>query len=62
MLARALAVRSRLLLIDGLLDAMSDSEARSLIDELRQSTDSCTFLIATSRETITEMCDRTLTL
>jgi ABC-type bacteriocin/lantibiotic exporter with double-glycine peptidase domain len=62
MLARALAVRSRLLLIDGLLDAMSDNEARSLIGELRQSTDSCTFLIATSRETITEMCDRTLTL
>jgi ABC-type bacteriocin/lantibiotic exporter with double-glycine peptidase domain len=62
MLARALAGRSRLLLIDGLLDPMSDDDARMLVGELRKTTDACTILIATSRGTIAEMCDRTLKL
>ena len=62
MLARALAGRPRLLLIDGLLDTLSDDDAAALLEEIKKSRNACTVLIATGRRTITEQCDRTMNL
>lgn len=59
MLARALVARPRLLLIDGLLDSLSDADAGHLLDEFKKSRLSCTVLIATGRRAIIECCDRT---
>lgn len=58
MLARALAGRPRLLLIDGLLDAFSDDDVRDLLRQLHESRSTCTVLIATVRNDIGKLCDR----
>jgi putative ABC transport system ATP-binding protein len=59
MLARALVVQPRLLLIDGLLDSFSDDDAGRLLDEFKKSRQARTVLIATGRQAIIECCDRT---
>jgi len=59
MLARALVVQPRLLLIDGLLDSLSDDDAARLLEEFKKSRQDCTVLIATGRRAIIESCDRT---
>ncbi len=59
MLARALVVQPRLLLIDGLLDSLSDDDAARLLEEFKKSRQACTVLIATGRRAIIECCDRT---
>jgi len=58
MLARALVVQPRLLLIDGLLDSLSDADAERLLQRLKESRQACTVLIATGRRAIIESCDR----
>ncbi len=62
MLARALVARPRLLLIDGLLDALSDDDTERLLNELKKTRATCTVLIATGRRAIAEQCDRTIGL
>ena len=59
MLARALVVQPRLLLIDGLLDSLTDEDSRRLLEEFQKSRQACTVLIATGRQSIIECCDRT---
>lgn len=59
MLARALVIQPRLLLIDGLLDSLSDDDAGRLVEELKKSRQACTVLIATGRRAIIDCCDRT---
>lgn len=58
MLARALVGKPRLLLIDGMLDTFGDVDASALLEELKQTRSTCTVLIATSRRSIAEACDR----
>ncbi len=58
MLARALVARPRLLLIDGVLDSLSDDDSERLLNELKNSRAACTVLIATGRRAIAEQCDR----
>ncbi len=62
MLARALVARPRLLLIDGLLDSLSDDDSERLLNELKNSRAACTVLIATGRRAIAEQCDRNIDL
>lgn len=58
MLARALVARPKLLLIDGLLDSLSDDDSERLLNEFKNSRAACTVLIATNRRAIAEQCDR----
>ena len=58
MLARALAGRPRLLLIDGLLDTLADEDIESLFDDFKKFRSTCTVLIATNRQSILRQCDR----
>ena len=62
MLARALAGKPRLLLIDGLLDTLPDADAEQLLNELKSSRESCSVLLVTSRKSLVEQCDRILEL
>ena len=58
MLARAFVARPRLLLIDGLLDALSDDAANALLQTLKEMKPCCSIVIATNQPTIIEQCDR----
>jgi ABC-type bacteriocin/lantibiotic exporter with double-glycine peptidase domain len=58
MLARAIADRPRLLLIDGTLDGLSDEALRPLLDKLTMAHTGWTLLVATGRNAIAEACDR----
>lgn len=62
MLARALAGRPRLLLIDGLMDALQDEDAELLLEELKRTRADCSVLLVTSRRNLAERCDRIWTL
>lgn len=58
MLARAFVARPRLLLIDGLLDGLTDDAALTLMQTLKEMRTSCSIVIATNRPAIIEQCDR----
>jgi ABC-type bacteriocin/lantibiotic exporter with double-glycine peptidase domain len=60
MLARAIAGRPSLLLIDGALDAMPDEVLPGLIANIRQVLPAATILVATGRRDVAEECERQL--
>jgi ABC-type uncharacterized transport system fused permease/ATPase subunit len=62
MLARAIAGRPGLLLIDGLLDALPDEEAAELFQMLCDSRQPWTLIIVTSRIALHEHCTRVIEL
>jgi len=62
MLARAIADRPRLLLIDGTLDALPDSLLRALIPNLVGPGRPWTVVIATGRQMVIDRCDRVVSL
>jgi putative ABC transport system ATP-binding protein len=61
-LARALAGKPRLLLIDGTLDQLAEDDAARIVSELRKLHGTCTVLVATAHRTIADLCDRTISL
>jgi putative ABC transport system ATP-binding protein len=62
MLARALAGRPRLLLIDGLLDGLADELLTEVWERLQQSAYRPTIVIATGRQALSELCDQVVSL
>ena len=62
MLARAIADRPRLLLIDGTLDALSDDMQHALLARILGPSRPWTVLIATGRQMVIDRCDRVVTL
>jgi putative ABC transport system ATP-binding protein len=62
MVARAIVGRPRLLLIDGILDALPDAMLQQLLPNLVGRTHPWTALIATGRQTVIDRCDRVVTL
>ena len=58
MLARALVGKPRLLLIDGLLDALPDEDGERLLEELKRTRAGCSVLLATGRKSLAAKCDR----
>ncbi len=61
-LARAIAARPRLLVIDGLLDALPDDQALNLIDFLSGEEAPWTLIVFSGRRQILERCDRIFNL
>ena len=62
MVARAIVTRPRLLLVDGLLDALPDPMLQQLLPNLMGRNRPWTTLIATGRQMIIDRCDRVVTL
>lgn len=62
LIARAIAARPNLMLIDGLLDSLSDEEAGKVLDFLLQKHHPWTLVIATGRRWIEQRCDQTIQL
>ena len=62
MLARAIAGSPRLLVIDSLLDGLSDTEAVELAGRLFDAGNEWTVVISTGRESIAKLCNRHLNL
>ncbi|MEM6365932.1 MAG: ABC transporter ATP-binding protein, partial [Planctomycetota bacterium] len=60
LLARAIAANPSLLLIDSVLDGLPDEECREVLNYLTDPERSWTLVIATGRESIAELCIRTL--
>ncbi|MCA9024556.1 MAG: ATP-binding cassette domain-containing protein [Planctomycetaceae bacterium] len=58
MLARAIVGRPRLLLVDGLLDALPDEDAKALLEKLVDSDRPWTLLLVTGREFLSKNCSR----
>lgn len=61
MLARAIVGRPRMLLIDGILDGLSDPMAKRLLNQL-QAEKNWTLVVATTKDHISELCERQVTL
>lgn len=61
-LARVLAGRPRLLLIDGLLDSVSDEELETVMEAITAPDRTWTLVLATGRRSIADRCDRVLKL
>jgi putative ABC transport system ATP-binding protein len=57
-LARALAGRPRLLMIDHALDGLPDEKLEAILGSLQALRESCTVIIATGRRDVFETCDR----
>jgi len=62
MLARALARPPRLLLVDGLLDSLSDEALPTVMAAFRRMLPGCTVVIATGRSDVWRLCDRVISL
>lgn len=62
MLARAIAGSPRLLVIDRILDGLSDTEAVELAERLFDAKNEWTVVVATGRESIANLCNRQLEL
>jgi ABC-type bacteriocin/lantibiotic exporter with double-glycine peptidase domain len=63
MLARAIAGRPRLLLIDGTLDGLSSSAMRDVLDGILQGAErQMTVVIATTQQAVIDRCDRVVQL
>ena len=60
MLARAIAGQPRLILVDSILDQLSEPHLRLAFDALSPSDRSSTVILVTSRDTLLESCDRTI--
>ncbi len=61
-LARALAGRPRLLIIDSLLDSFSDDDGLDLLRSLTEPDNGCTIILFSGRQRLLSACDRTLQL
>ena len=61
-LARAIVAGPRLLLIDGLLDAFADDDARQLTQEVCARRNPWTLVLVTGRHELAELCDQALDL
>jgi putative ABC transport system ATP-binding protein len=62
MLARALAGRPRLLLIDSLLDQLSEEHLQQSLLAISSGEQQCTVLLISNRERLSDFCDRGLVL
>jgi putative ABC transport system ATP-binding protein len=62
MLARAIAGRPRLILIDSLLDQLCETHLHCVFDAIATADRSCTVILVTSRESLLDLCDRTIPL
>ncbi|WP_425613661.1 peptidase domain-containing ABC transporter [Anatilimnocola sp. NA78] len=62
MIARAIAGQPRLILIDSILDQLSEMHLRFVFDAVAKAERSCTVVLVTSRESLFELCDRTIPL
>ena len=62
MLARALAARPRLLLIDGLLDSLPDECLSTAMQAIQALRPTCTVMIVTGHKAVCAMCPRTIVL
>lgn len=62
LIARAIAERPNLLMIDGVLDSLGDAEANRVLDYLLKEGQPWTLIIATGRESIIQRCDQSLEL
>ena len=58
MLARAIAGRPRLLMIDGVLDALGDAQLRHVCEMLRDDSRNWTLIVATNRADVAELFTR----
>lgn len=61
-LARALAGKPRLLLLDGMLDALPDEACRLAVESLADSRKDYTLVVATGRQAVAELFDRVVRL
>jgi ABC-type multidrug transport system fused ATPase/permease subunit len=61
-LARAIVAGPRLLLIDGLLDAFADDDARQLTQEVCARRNPWTLVLVTGRQELAQLCDQALDL
>ena len=59
-IARAIAGKPRLLLIDGMLDGLDINDCPELIDSLFAREKSWTLVVVTSRDSIMNLCDSTV--
>jgi ABC-type bacteriocin/lantibiotic exporter with double-glycine peptidase domain len=62
LLARGLAGRPQLLLVDGVLDRLPDEELKHMLSTLEQLGEHCAMVIATGRRVVKEWCGRKLSL
>ena len=62
MLARAIAARPRMVVVDGLLDALPPSERVEVWNAMREVTSPCTFVVATNDLGLAAACNRRLEL
>lgn len=62
MLARAIAGRPRLLLVDSILDQLNEPQLQRAFEALSPADRSTTVVIVTSRDRLLDMCDRTVTI
>lgn len=62
MLARAIAGQPRLILVDSILDQLSEPHLRLAFDALSPSDRSSTVILVTSRDSLLESCDRTFSI
>jgi len=62
MLARAIAVKPRLLLIDGAIDVLPDATVEALTKNLLHALAGTTVLISTGRRKVVELCQRQLSI
>ncbi len=60
MLARSIAARPRLVVIDSLLDDLPPSERADVLRAMRQVTSPCTFVVTTNDQNVAAVCDRQL--
>jgi putative ABC transport system ATP-binding protein len=62
MLARALAARPQILLLDGLLDPLPDPDLESLLPALFDPSLNCTMLVVSGRQRVLDRCHRVIPL
>ncbi len=62
LIARAIASRPYLMLVDGVLDSLGDTEAELILDSLLRPDRPWTLVVATGRRWIAERCDQTIDL
>ncbi len=61
-LARALASRPRLLLVDSLLDQLSSAQLQLVLSAISNDEQPCTLLLVSNRELLMDFCDRVVSL
>ena len=62
MIARALAGRPRLVVIDGLIDALPPVERGDVLQAIRSAVAPCTLVVTTNDDAVVALCERQLEL